>query len=61
VSAQLTKAGVLRPTAKLTDAQVDEAIQLRAAGWYYRQIAERHGVDTETVRRAVLKRHASAD
>jgi DNA-directed RNA polymerase specialized sigma24 family protein len=61
VSAQLTKAGVLRPAAKLTVAQIDEAVQLRAENMFYRQIAEGFGVDTETVRRAVLKRHASAD
>jgi hypothetical protein len=55
VSVILQEAGVLRPRQVLTGEQVELAVQLRAQGRFYRQIAERFGVDTETVRRAVIK------
>jgi DNA invertase Pin-like site-specific DNA recombinase len=55
VSVILKEAGVLKPRQALTLEQVELAIQLRAQGRFYRQIAERFGVDTETVRRAVIK------
>jgi predicted DNA-binding antitoxin AbrB/MazE fold protein len=51
----LKEAGVLKPRQALSLEQVELAVQLRAQGRFYRQIAERFGVDTETVRRAVLK------
>jgi DNA-binding CsgD family transcriptional regulator len=55
VWAILQEAGVLRPRQVLTVEQVDLAVRLRGQGRFYRQIAERFGVDTETVRRAVIK------
>jgi hypothetical protein len=51
----LRAAGVLRPSAKLTRAQADEAVRLREGGWLYREIAEKFNVDTETARRYVLR------
>ena len=56
VARVLSEAGVLRSPVKLDAAQVEQAVQLRAEGWWYRQITERFGVSTETVRRAVLLR-----
>ena len=55
VNKLLRKAGVLRPTKKLTPADAAEAVRLREAGWLYREIAERFDVDTETARRYVLR------
>jgi len=58
-SAVLKTAGVLKPLAKLSERQIEHAMLLRGSGLFYRQIAERMSVDTETVRRAVLKRVAA--
>jgi DNA-directed RNA polymerase specialized sigma24 family protein len=53
VNRLLKGAGVLRARAKLSQLPIAEAVRSRHQSRIYRDIAERFGVDTETVRRHI--------